>query len=288
MGSPSRLQLSTANVPNSPSQKDVTKTSLNGLLARAAKAVAEDAMQAENSNDSAQQASSTDANRGDRPTIALGYPANGVPIRSAAVSLSTLTPQSSAIVANLNKNSPCINQLFQNFTGSVSVRYSPAGSPTAQQGDSSSRFASSSKFDSNSQQQGQRPSTPSVQPVGTNRPATAMAHVSINTRSALGSKPVTGDANEQASRDSEANNTNLLKSSYPLPPSTAPAKAVGLSIKSVERSKFGLLSAAFVAAPKKKTSSDTGADDDAATREEASLLANMLASINLAGKAGIR
>lgn len=284
--SPSRLQMSTANVPAAPTRAAATPSpppasdTLDSLLARAAQAVAEDSHQQQPT-----QAPAAAAAALERPGTAPVHTSS--PARSAAISLAALAlPRSGLGTLPGAKDSPRAQQLFQNFAASTPRAALGGGEAGGKAGAAVAR-----------------PSTPSFQPLPNDRPTTAMADFSIKSgvySAAWGA--AAADEGEAQGDGAAAQASGPLappRRPYPRPPATAPPKADGkdrlLAGPRDGPANFGILTSAFVAAAPKGARRGTGAwegegEDSGAPGGKAApqLLADLLDAANLVTKAGLR
>lgn len=304
ISSPSRLQMSTANVPLAPpkppteQQQAAASDSLQSLLARAAKAVAEDAAAAQQQQEPQEGAASprrpgsgesaaTQA-EAERPATAPTRPGPGrAPLQTPRLAAPTSLPGA--------RDSPQAALLFQNFAGAMPAAGSPRGGNAA--APNGTRLNGEG-----SKGPQQRPSTPSFQPISTNRPATAMPDFTI--KSGMYNSGLGGEAGQQAGSRAAAPATTALappRAPYPVPPSTAPAKAdlheAVAAAQNDGMSSFGIISGAFVAAAASGRAAGVGssgeieectgeAQSKAALR--AMLQSDMLAAADIADKTGLR
>ena len=287
--------MSTANVPAAPApapkQQPGGSDALDSLLARAAKAVAEDAAQQATPQQQQQQqnqeqqrpAAAAATPVAERPETAPAGGSPARPARAAAISLAALQlprPGSSLGAGGAvpgARDSPRAQELFQNFAGST-PRPALGGSEASNKAGGAGGA-------------GPRPCTPSFQPLSPcDRPATAAANFSIKSgvySSADGAPAGTkrGKDGKNAAEPAAA----LLappRRPYPQPPSTAPAKAnvkeaAGVLAQGALPT-HGIMTSAFVAQPAKGAAGEEGAG--AAPLP----LRDLLASAELASKAGLR
>lgn len=316
--SPSRLQLSTANVPQAPPRAvqpaaaASSTDSLDSLLARAAKAVAEDAppavavaaapggaqqaqQEAAPAAPSAVQTAAGGTAAAAAPAAAPRDPPAGspaplrpgtAPVRSAAVSLAALQlgPRSAApgALAGAARDSP---RVFENFAAA-----SPCGGTPWAGAASPSHLgvgARASAAEPGGHQP--RPATPSFQPVSFNRPATAAGDFSIK---ASGSEAAAQEGRSGGGPAAAgAGRPAALRSPYPVPPSTAPAKAALAEVFREPGRKdglpsYGIMPGTFVAAA--PPAGARGEEAAVATALQPLLQADVLAAAQLGTRAGLR